>query len=83
MEFNWSSMSNEELNTALAAIRTELTERDKAKAQKLVNAIDKAIRNFRAEYPTACWMIEIDDDDGFPREIDLFNYDFDTTTIIP
>ena len=83
MEFNWSSMSNEELNTALAAIRTELTERDKAKAQKLVNAIDKAIRNFRAEYPTACWMIEIDDDDGFPREINLFNYDFDTTTIIP
>lgn len=83
MEFNWSNMSNEELNTALAAIRTELTERDKAKAQKLVNAIDKAIRNFRAEYPTACWMIEIDDDDGFSREIDLFNYDFDTTTIIP
>lgn len=34
MEFNWSSMSNEELNTALAAIRTELTERDKAKAGK-------------------------------------------------
>lgn len=83
MEFNWSNMSNEELNTALAAIRAELTERDKAKAQKLVNAIDKAIRNFRAEYPTACWMIEIDDDDGFSREIDLFNYDFDTTTIIP
>ena len=83
MEFNWSNMSNEELNTALVAIRTELTERDKAKAQKLVNAIDKAIRNFRAEYPTACWMIEIDDDDGFSREIDLFNYDFDTTTIIP
>ena len=83
MEFNWSNMSNEELNTALAAIRTELTERDKAKAQKLINAIDKAIRNFRAEYPTACWMIEIDDDDGFSREIDLFNYDFDTTTIIP
>lgn len=83
MEFNWSSMSNEELNTALAAIRTELTERDKAKAQKLVNAIDKAIRNFRAEYPTACWMIEIDDDDGYSREIDLFNYDFNTTTIIP
>ena len=83
MEFNWSSMSNEELNTALAAIRTELTERDKAKAQKLVNAIDKAIRNFRAEYPTACWMIEIDDDDGYSREIDLFDYDFNTTTIIP
>lgn len=83
MEFNWSSMSNEELNTALAAIRTELTERDKAKAQKLVNAIDKAIRNFRAEYPTACWMIEIDDDDGYSHEIDLFNYDFNTTTIIP
>ena len=76
-------MSAEELNAALAAIHTELTDRDNAKAQKLINALDKAIRNFRAEYPAACWMIEIDDDDGFPREINLFNYDFDTTTIIP
>lgn len=83
MEFNWSNMSNEELNAALATIHAELTERNKAKAQKLVNAIDKAIRNFRAEYPTACWMIEIDDDDGYSREINLFNYDFNTTTIIP
>lgn len=83
MEFNWSNMSNEELNAALAAIHTELTERDNAKAQKLLNAIDKAIRNFRAEYPAARWIVEVDDDDGFPREINLFNYDFDTTTIIP
>lgn len=83
MEFNWSNMSDEELNAALAAIYTELTDRDNAKAQKLINALDKAIRNFRAEYPAACWMIEIDNDDGFPREINLFNYDFDTTTIIP
>lgn len=83
MEFNWSNISNEELSAALAAIHTELTERDNAKAQKLVNAIDKAIRNFRAEYPAARWMVEVDDDDGFPREINLFSYDFDTTTIIP
>lgn len=83
MEFNWNNMSNEELNAALAVIHTELTDRDNAKAQKLINALDKAIRNFRAEYPTARWMIEIDDDDGFLREINLFDYDFDTTSIIP
>lgn len=83
MEFNWSNMSNEELNATLAAIHTELTDRDNAKAQKLINALDKAIRNFRAEYPAARWMIEINDDDGFLREINLFDYDFDTTSIIP
>lgn len=32
MEFNWNNMSNEELNAALAAIHTELTDRDNAKA---------------------------------------------------
>ena len=81
MEINWSNMSNEELSAALAAINTELTERDNAKSQKLINAIDKAIRDFRTEYPSACWMVEIEDDDGFPREINLFNYDLDTNLI--
>ena len=83
MEINWNNMSDEELRAALAAINTELTERDNAKARKLINAIDKAIRDFRNEYPLACWMVEIEDDDGFPREIDLFNYDLNTNTIIP
>ena len=83
MDINWSNMSNEELSAALAAINTELTERDNAKARKLINAIDKAIRDFRTEYPSACWMVEIEDDDGFPREIDLFNYDLNTNSIIP
>ena len=83
MEFNWSNMSNEELNDALAAINTELTERDNARAQKLINAIDKAIKDFCKEYPNACWMVEIEDDDGFPREINLFDYNLNTNTIIP
>ncbi len=83
MNINWSNMSNEELSAALAAINTELTERDNAKAQKLINAIYKAIRDFRAEYPKACWMVEIEDDDGFPREINLFDYDLDTNLITP
>ena len=83
MNINWSNMSNEELRATLAAINTELTERDNAKARKLINAIDKAIRDFRTEYPSACWMVEIEDDDGFPREINLFNYDLNTNTIIP
>ena len=83
MDINWSNMSDEELRAALAAINTELTERDNAKARKLINAIDKAIRDFRTEYPSACWMVEIEDDDGFPREIDLFNYDLNTNSIIP
>ena len=82
MNINWNNMSDEELRTALAAINTELTERDNAKSQKLINAIDKAIRDFRKEYPKACWMVEIEDDDGFPREINLFNYDLDTNLII-
>ena len=81
MEFNWNNMSDEELRAALAAINTELTERDNAKARKLINAIDKAIKDFRTEYPKACWMVEIEDDDGFPREINLFNYDLDTNLI--
>ena len=83
MNINWNNMSNEELRAALAAINTELTERDNAKARKLINAIDKAIRDFRTEYPTACWMVEIEDDDGFPREINLFDYDLDTNLITP
>lgn len=83
MEINWNNMSDEELRAALAAINTELTERDNAKARKLINAIDKAIRDFRTEYPKACWMVEIEDDDGFPREINLFNYDLDTNLITP
>ena len=83
MDINWSNMSNEELSAALAAINTELTERDNAKARKLINAIDKAIRDFRTEYPSACWMVEIEDDDGFPREINLFDYDLDTNLIMP
>lgn len=83
MEINWSNMSNEELSAALAAINAELTERDNAKARKLINAIDKAIRDFHTEYPSACWMVEIEDDDGFPREINLFDYDLDTNLITP
>lgn len=83
MDINWSNMSNEELSAALAAINTELTERDKAKSQKLINAIDKAIRDFRTEYPNACWMVEMEDDDGLPYEINLFDYDLNTDLIIP
>ena len=81
MDINWNNMSDEELRTALADINTELTERDKAKSRKLINAIDKAIRDFRTEYPKACWMVEIEDDEGFPREINLFNYDLNTDLI--
>ena len=81
MEINWNNMSDEELGAALAAINTELTERDNAKSQKLINAINKAIKDFCKEYPSACWMVEIEDDDGFPREINLFNYDLNTNLI--
>ena len=81
MNINWSSMSNEELSDALSSITIELIERDKAKSQKLINAIDKAIKDFCKEYPTACWMVEIEDDDGLPREINLFNYNLDTNLI--
>lgn len=83
MEINWSNMSDEELRTALAAINTELTERDNAKARKLINAIDKAIKDFRNEYPNACWMVEMEDDDGLPYEINLFDYDLNTDLITP
>lgn len=83
MDINWSNMSNEELRAALAAINTELIERDNAKARKLINAIDKAIRNFRNEYPAACWMVEMEDDDGLPYEINLFDYDLNTDLITP
>ena len=82
MEFNLNNMSDEELRATLAAITIELIERDKAKSQKLISAIDKAIKDFRAEYPKACWKVEIEDDDGFPREINLFDYNLDTNLII-
>ena len=83
MDINWNNMSDEELRAALAAINTELTERDNAKSQKLINAIDKAIRDFRTEYPNACWMVEMEDDDGLPYEINLFDYDLNTDLITP
>lgn len=83
MDINWSNMSNEELRAALAAINTELTERDNAKARKLINAIDKAIKDFRNEYPNACWIVEMEDDDGLPYEINLFDYDLNTDLITP
>ena len=81
MNINWSNMSNEELRTALSDITIELIERDKAKSQKLINAIDKAIKDFCKEYPKACWKVEIEDDDGFPREINLFDYNLDANLI--
>ena len=81
MNINWSNMSNEELSAALSDITIELIERDKTKSQKLINAIDKAIKDFCKEYPKACWMVEIEDDDGFPREINLFDYNLDTNLI--
>lgn len=83
MEINWSNMTDEELRAALVAINTVLTERDNAKARKLINAIDKAIRDFRNEYPNACWMVGMEDDDGFPYEINLFDYDLNTDLITP
>lgn len=85
MDINWNNMSDEELRAAIAAINAELTERDNAKARKLINAIDKAIRDFRAEYPTAYWPINVEYDDGFPYdyEINLFDYDLDANSIIP
>lgn len=83
MEINWSNMTDEELRAALTAINTELTERDNARARKLINAIDKAIRDFRTEYPNACWMVEMEDDDGLPYEINLFDYDLNTDLITP
>lgn len=83
MEINWSNMSDEELSNALSSITTELIERDKAKSRKLINAIDKAIKDFRNEYPNACWMVEMEDDDGLPYEINLFDYNLNTDLIIP
>lgn len=83
MDINWSNMSNEELSAALSDITIELIERDKAKSQKLINAIDKAIKDFRTEYPNACWMVEMEDDDGLPYEINLFDYNLDTNLITP
>lgn len=83
MELNWSNVKDEELRAILASINTELTERDKAKARRLIRAIDKAINDFLSEYPTACWMIDIEDEDGYCHEINLFNYDLDTNLIDP
>lgn len=83
MENNWSNISDEELRAITVSIRAELEKRDNAKAQRLINAIDKAIKDFLAEYPSACWMIDIEDDDGFTQEINLFSYDLDTNLILP
>ena len=83
MDINWSNMSDEELSNALSSITIELIERDKAKSRKLINAIGKAIRDFRTEYPNARWMVEMEDDDGFPYEINLFDYDLNTDLITP
>lgn len=81
MDINWNNMSDEELRAALSDITIELIERDKAKSQKLINAIDKAIKDFCNEYPNACWMVEMEDDDGLPYEINLFDYDLNTDLI--
>ena len=83
MELNWSNVKDEELRAILTSINTELTARDKAKAQRLINAIDKAINDFLVEYPTACWMIDVEDEDGYCHEINLFSYNLDTNLIDP
>ena len=83
MDINWSNMNDEELSNALSSITIELIERDKAKSQKLINAIGKAIKDFRNEYPNARWMVEMEDDDGLPYEINLFDYDLNTDLITP
>lgn len=83
MDINWSNMSDEELSNALSSITIELKERDKAKSRKLINAIDKAIKDFHNEYPNARWMVEMEDDDGLLYEINLFDYDLNTDLITP
>ena len=83
MDLSWVSyVDSAELNEAMEIIRAEMAKRDKAKAQKLISAIDNAIRDFLDEYPSACWMVEIEDYDGFPHEVNLFDYDLDTNLII-
>ena len=83
MDINWSNTSDEELSNALSSITIELKERDKAKSRKLINAIDKAIKDFHNEYPNARWMVEMEDDDGLLYEINLFDYDLNTDLITP
>lgn len=79
MKLNWSNVSDEELRAILTSINIELTARDNAKSQKLINAIGKAIKDFRTKYPTA----STEDYDGVPYEFNLFECDFDTDKIIP
>lgn len=66
MDFRWvAQVSEKELNAAMVAIRAEIESRDRAKAQRLRNAIDNAIRDFLDAFPSAYWIIEIEDDDWF------------------
>lgn len=83
MELNWSNVSDEELRAILTSINTELTTRDKAKAQRLRNAINKALDDLCHEYPNACWMVEFEDDNGDWLERDLFKgFKIDANDII-
>ena len=81
MELNWSNVSNEELRAILASITTELTARDNAKAQRLRNAISKALDDLCNEYPNACWMVEFEDEtDPEFRWQEIRPYVFSATT---
>lgn len=83
MELNWSNVSDEELRAILASINTELTTRDNAKAQRLRNAINKALDDLCNEYPNACWIVEFEDDNGDWLERDLLkDFKIDADDII-
>ena len=83
MELNWSNMNDEALHAALASINTELTNRENAKAQRLRNAINKALDDLCNEYPNACWTVEFEDDNGDWLERDLLkDIKIDTNDIV-
>ena len=75
MNYDFSSVSNEELKAMEAAIVKERNSRREVRYNELVNALCNAFNEFRREFPTTCLDGDIECDQcDYSTSLDLIEY---------
>ena len=75
MNYDFSSVSNEELKAMEAAIVKECNSRREVRYNELVNALCNAFNEFRREFPTTCLDVDIECDQcDYSTSLDLIEY---------
>ena len=75
MNYDFSSVSNEELKAMEAAIVKERNSRREVRYTELVNALCNAFNEFRREFPPTCLDVDIECDQcDYSTSLDLIEY---------